>query len=67
MHPDFLASNPSRRRILQGTMGAAAGALCGWTGPAVGQSNAAVATRAIPQSGERIPVIGLGTANDFMV
>ncbi len=64
---DFFANNPSRRRILQGTMGAAAGALYGWTGPAIGQSNAAVATRTIPQSGEPIPVIGLGTANDFMV
>jgi aryl-alcohol dehydrogenase-like predicted oxidoreductase len=67
MHPDFLANNTSRRRLLQGTMAAAAGAFCGWTAPAVGQSNAAVATRAIPQSGEPIPVIGLGTANDFMV
>jgi aryl-alcohol dehydrogenase-like predicted oxidoreductase len=26
-----------------------------------------IATRAIPHSGERLPVIGLGTANDFMV
>ncbi len=66
MHPDFLANKPSRRRLLQGTVGAAAATLLNGIGPALAQSNAAVATRAIPQSGERIPVIGLGTANDFM-
>ncbi len=66
MHPDFLANRPSRRRLLQGTVGAAAVTLLNRIGPALAQSDAAVATRAIPQSGERIPVIGLGTANDFM-
>jgi aryl-alcohol dehydrogenase-like predicted oxidoreductase len=67
MHPDFLANSPSRRRLLQGAIGVATGALVGWAGPAIGQPDAPVAMRDIPQSGERIPVIGLGTANEFMV
>jgi aryl-alcohol dehydrogenase-like predicted oxidoreductase len=67
MHPDFLGSNPSRRRLLGGGAGAAAAALLGRIGPALAQAEAAVATRPIPQSGEMIPVIGLGTANDFRV
>jgi len=67
MRFDFSANGPSRRRLLQSTLGIAAGSVFGWMGPALGQAVSPVATRAIPQSGERIPVIGLGTANDFMV
>ncbi len=33
--------------------------------PAAAQSNSPVATRAIPHSNEQLPVIGLGTANEF--
>src|SRR6202008_1644502 len=32
---------------------------------AAAPADSAVATRAIPPSGERLPVIGLGTANEF--
>lgn len=61
-----VASDPSRRRILQGAAGVLAGALAGRVAPVSAQTDSAVATRPIPHSGERIPVIGLGTANQFM-
>ena len=42
-----------------------------WPRPLAGQTFAqtdgAVATKPIPHSGEQLPVIGLGTANEFMV
>lgn len=62
-----LASDPSRRRILQGAAGVLAGALAGRVEPAFAQTDSAIATRPIPHSGEPVPVIGLGTANQFMV
>jgi aryl-alcohol dehydrogenase-like predicted oxidoreductase len=43
-----------------------AGALAGHTSPASAQADAAVVTKPIPHSGEQLPVIGLGTANEFM-
>ena len=56
---------------------ASGGAVCRpWNGDGAWQTRHAgprsirpadIATRAIPHSGERIPVIGLGTANDFQV
>jgi aryl-alcohol dehydrogenase-like predicted oxidoreductase len=58
---------PSRRQVLQAGLGAAAGSLAGWTSPSFAQSDTVLAARAIPHSGERIPVIGLGTANEFMM
>jgi aryl-alcohol dehydrogenase-like predicted oxidoreductase len=61
-----LASDPSRRRILQGATGVLAGALAGRVAPVWAQTDSAVVTRPIPHSGEQIPVIGLGTANQFM-
>jgi aryl-alcohol dehydrogenase-like predicted oxidoreductase len=61
----FLGKGSSRRQLLRGAAGIAAGSLLG-AAPAFGQSDSPIATRAIPHSGERIPVIGLGTANDFM-
>jgi aryl-alcohol dehydrogenase-like predicted oxidoreductase len=66
-----MGSNPftrksSRRQILQAGLGAAAGSLAGWASPSHAQSGPALAARAIPHSGELIPVIGLGTANEFM-
>ncbi len=59
---DFPSKRPSRRRFLSGSAGLAAGVLLR---PAFAQTEAPVATRAIPHSGEQIPVIGLGTANEF--
>jgi aryl-alcohol dehydrogenase-like predicted oxidoreductase len=63
MRSDFLTQKSSRRRLLQGVFGIAAGSLLA---PALAQSDSAVATKAIPHTGEKLPVIGLGTANDFM-
>jgi aryl-alcohol dehydrogenase-like predicted oxidoreductase len=64
---DFSTKPRSRRRILHGAVGIATGSLFNWMSPALGQADSAIATRAIPHSQERIPVIGLGTANDFAV
>ena len=59
-------SGPSRRRILGTALGMAAGSFAARSLPAHAQSGSAdLATRAIPHSRERIPVIGLGTANEF--
>jgi aryl-alcohol dehydrogenase-like predicted oxidoreductase len=65
MHTGFPTKTPSRRDFMRGAAGAAT--LCAVSGasPVVAQADSAVATRAIPHSGERIPVIGLGTANEF--
>ena len=66
MPADFIA-DPSRRRILQGAAGLVAVSVAGQTRPASAQSDAAIMTKPIPHSGEQLPVIGLGTANEFMV
>ena len=56
----------SRRAVLYAGLEIAMGSLAYRALPARAQSGALdLATRAIPHSGERIPVIGLGTANDF--
>ena len=56
----------SRRAVLYAGLEIAMGSLAYRAFPARAQSGALdLATRAIPHSGERIPVIGLGTANDF--
>ena len=65
MHAD-LATGPSRRRILQGAAGLLTGALAGRTDPVSAQTGSAVVTKPIPHSGEQLPVIGLGTANESM-
>lgn len=56
----------SRRDFIRDATGAMV--LCAVTGarPAGAQAESPVATKPIPHSGERIPVIGLGTANEFM-
>ena len=64
MPADFVA-DPTRRRILQGAGGLLAGAVTGSTNLAL--ADALIATKPIPHSGEQLPVIGLGTANEFMV
>ena len=65
MHGEFRYPTPSRRRLLQGALAIAAAPLVGGVSSAFGQNEAAIAMRPIPHSGERIPVIGLGTANEF--
>jgi aryl-alcohol dehydrogenase-like predicted oxidoreductase len=56
---------PSRRRILTaGTAALVAAALPGSSGAAEG-AGAPIETRPIPRSGERLPVIGIGTAIVF--
>ena len=67
MSEEFLIGRLSRRQLCQGGLAAAAGPLLGGMPCAFGQADAAVVTRAIPHSGERIPVVGLGTANEFQV
>jgi aryl-alcohol dehydrogenase-like predicted oxidoreductase len=66
MREEFLIGRPSRRQLFQGGLAVAATPLLG-VPSAFGQADAAMATRAIPHSGEPIPVIGLGTANEFQV
>jgi hypothetical protein len=57
----------SRRAVLYGGLQIAMGSLAWRALPARAQTGSPdLATRAIPHSGEWIPVIGLGTANDFM-
>lgn len=61
----------SRRGLFQGALGVGAGLILDRMRPAFGQSGSTsaqpIATRPIPHSGELLPVIGLGTANDFQV
>ena len=66
MRPSFPTSACSRRGFMRGATGAAVVCALGDVRPAVAQAEHSVATKAIPHSGERLPVIGLGTANDFM-
>jgi aryl-alcohol dehydrogenase-like predicted oxidoreductase len=61
-----LVTAPSRRGILQTAAGLVAGAVAARTEAAFAQSDAAITTKPIPHSGEQLPVIGLGTANEFM-
>lgn len=56
---------PSRRDLLRSAAAIAASSAMNCPGVALAQSDSAVATKAIPHSGERLPVIGLGTANEF--
>ena len=65
MRPSFPTNVCSRRSFMRGAAGAAVLRALGDVRPAAAQAESAVATKAIPHSGERIPVIGLGTANDF--
>jgi aryl-alcohol dehydrogenase-like predicted oxidoreductase len=55
----------SRRTFMRWSAGVAAVSVLKGIKPAAAQSDSAVATRAIPQSNEQLPVIGLGTANEF--
>jgi aryl-alcohol dehydrogenase-like predicted oxidoreductase len=65
MRASFPMKASSRRDFLRGTAGATVWCVLNDAAPVAAQADAPVATKAIPHSGERIPVIGLGTANDF--
>jgi aryl-alcohol dehydrogenase-like predicted oxidoreductase len=65
MRPNLTNEVPSRRELLRSATVLAAASTMGWSSSALAQSDSAVATKAIPHSGERLPVIGLGTANEF--
>jgi aryl-alcohol dehydrogenase-like predicted oxidoreductase len=65
MSKNSFTQGPSRRSILAAGLGMAMEPLANAV-PARAQAGSSdLATRAIPHSGEKIPVIGLGTANDF--
>jgi len=68
MSSNPFTQGPSRRVVLYAGLEIAVGSLAYCALPARAQPGSSdLATRAIPHSGERIPVIGLGTANDFQV
>jgi aryl-alcohol dehydrogenase-like predicted oxidoreductase len=64
---DAFIAGPSRRTVLTAGLGMAIAPLATRARPARAEAAASpdLVTRAIPHSGERIPVIGLGTANEF--
>jgi aryl-alcohol dehydrogenase-like predicted oxidoreductase len=66
MMPNSFARRPTRRQLLHAGLGLAAGSLANRTARAQ-SSPSPLAARAIPHSGELIPVIGLGTANEFQM
>jgi aryl-alcohol dehydrogenase-like predicted oxidoreductase len=67
MGSNLFTQGRSRRGVLRGGLQMAIGSLATRVLPARAQAGSTdIATRAIPHSGERLPVIGLGTANDFM-
>ena len=55
----------SRRAFMRGSAAVAALSVLTEAKPAGAQSDSGIATRAIPRSSEQLPVIGLGTANEF--
>ncbi|WP_028240441.1 aldo/keto reductase [Stutzerimonas azotifigens] len=57
----------TRRRFLQSSLGVAAAATLGGLLPRLVLAQQNMISRAIPSTGERIPVIGLGTADAFNV
>src|ERR1700730_15710568 len=68
MGANSFTQGPSRRAVLYAGLEIAMGSLATRALPARAPPRSPdIATRAIPHSGERLPVIGLGTANDFQV
>jgi aryl-alcohol dehydrogenase-like predicted oxidoreductase len=65
MGSNAFTQGPSRRAILCTGLEIAMAALANRVLPARAAGSLDLASRTIPHSGERIPVIGLGTANDF--
>jgi len=66
MSANSIMRGPSRRKVLFAGLAVAAQPLATLARPARAQPGD-LATRTIPHSGEQLPVIGLGTANDFQV
>jgi len=67
MHASFPTGGHSRRCFIRHAAGAAVLCVLDRTRPVAAQADLPVATKVIPHSGERLPVIGLGTANDFQM
>jgi len=65
MRTSFPTKASSRRDVMRTATGAAILCVLNGTRPVAAQADYAVTTKAIPHSGEPIPVIGLGTANNF--
>jgi hypothetical protein len=59
------ATKASRRAFITGSTGVAALSVLKINGSAFAQAESPLTTRAIPHSNEQLPVIGLGTANNF--
>jgi aryl-alcohol dehydrogenase-like predicted oxidoreductase len=67
MNSSYLTRTSSRRAFMHWSAGVVALSVLNSAKSAVAQPDPAVATRSIPHSNEQLPVIGLGTANDFQV
>jgi aryl-alcohol dehydrogenase-like predicted oxidoreductase len=65
MNSRFQTKKSSRRTFMKWSAGTATMSVLGGASVAAAQPGASVATRVIPHSNEQLPVIGLGTANDF--
>jgi aryl-alcohol dehydrogenase-like predicted oxidoreductase len=65
--PRILTRSSSRRTVLGWSAGLAALPFLDGAKRAIAQSDSAIASRPIPHSNEMLPVVGLGTANDFQM
>ena len=62
---DIKRVNLSRRRAIAAAGGAALSSALPWLAPAAHGAEGLVAMRPIPSSGERLPIVGIGTAVIF--
>jgi hypothetical protein len=62
---DIKRVNLSRRRAITAAGGAALSSALPWLAPAAYGAEGPLATRPIPSSGERLPIVGIGTAVIF--
>ncbi len=60
-------TDQARRRLLQGTAIVAAAGLAPWSLRAIAAGERAMMKRPIPATGETVPVVGLGTSDEFSV
>src|ERR1700722_19816061 len=67
MSSQFVSPASSRRTFMGWSIAVATNSVLSSPKSASAQAGATVATRAIPHSNEQLPVIGLGTANDFQI
>jgi aryl-alcohol dehydrogenase-like predicted oxidoreductase len=65
MNSRYRPGRSSRRAFMRCSAGVAALSVLKGAKPTAAQPGSSVATRAIPHSSEQLPVIGLGTANEF--